>query len=178
MNIIVSFSARKDGNCDTIARYISSENDLRFNMRELDLQPCANCNYECMTEKCIYNDEIYSLLEKCSCADKVFFIVPMYCGNPSALYFILNERSQDFFMRNESLYEEFTKKLYIIGVYGNKQDYPDFLKLFQKQYEFSDANEHILGLERHLYHHKINDLLLNENEVREKIAAFAKNSDL
>ena len=26
--------------------------------------------------------------EKLSLADKIFYIVPMYCGNPSALYFI------------------------------------------------------------------------------------------
>ena len=37
--------------------------------------------------------------------------------NPSALYFILNERCQDYFMHNESRYEEIVEKLYIIGVY-------------------------------------------------------------
>ena len=64
-------------------------------------------------------DGIYSFFEKLSWAGRIFFIVPMYCGNPSALYFIMNERCQDYFMQNENQYEKIIEKLHIIGVYGN-----------------------------------------------------------
>lgn len=82
MNIIVSFSGRKDGNCDTIAKYISAKDDLILFMRGISTQPCANCDYECMSGRCKWRgDGIYSFFEKMSQADRIFFIIPMYCGN-------------------------------------------------------------------------------------------------
>lgn len=173
MNIIVSFSGRKDGNCDTIARYIFSEGDLLLFMREISTQPCANCNYECMSGQCRYHsDGIYSFFERLSLADRIFFIVPMYSGNPSALYFIMNERCQEYFMHNESQYEKMIEKLYIIGVYGNAKDYPDFLNSFARQYHFENSGKHILGLERHKYHHKMKDFLLEEEDVKAQLNRF------
>lgn len=173
MNIIVSFSGRKNGNCDRIAEYISTEGDLVLSMRDISTQPCAGCAYECMSGRCRYRgDGIYSFFENLSQADKIFYIVPMYCGNPAALYYILNERSQDYFMHNESQYEEIVEKLYIIGVYGSAQEYPEFLNSFVRQYEFRNPEKHILGLERHRYHQKMGDFLLDEEEVRARINEF------
>lgn len=173
MNIIVSFSGRRDGNCDMIAKYISSKDDLIFFMREISTRPCANCNYECMSGQCKYrSDGIYSLFEKLALADKIFYIVPMYCGNPSALYFIMNERCQDYFMQNETRYEKIAEKLYMIGVYGSAEDYPDFLSSFARQYNFENAEKHILGLERHKYDQKMKDLLLDEEDVKVKLNEF------
>lgn len=173
MNVILSFSGRKNGNCDRIAKYISSGDDRILYMREISLQPCADCDYECMSDRCKYHsDGIYSLFEQFSIADKIFFIVPMYCGNPSSLYFILNERSQDYFMQNETEYENMVEKLYIIGVYGSAEDDPDFLKTFARQYGFADMEKHILGLERHKYNQKMNQFLLEENDVNLKLDKF------
>ena len=173
VNIIVSFSGRSDGNCDTIAKYISLKGDCLLFMREISTQPCANCNYECMSGQCKYHgDGIYSFFEKLSLADKIFFIVPMYCGNPSALYFIMSERCQEYFMQNESQYEKMVEKLYIIGVYGNIEDYPDFLNSFARQYQFKNVEKHILGLERHRYNQKMKDLLLDEDDVKVKLNEF------
>ena len=173
LNIIVSFSGRKDGNCDTIAKYISSKDDLILFMREISTQPCANCDYECMSDQCRYHDDgIYSFFENLSLADKIFYIIPMYCGNPSALYFIMNERCQDYFMQNESQYERMLEKLYLIGVYGNAEDYPDFLNSLVRQYNFENVKEHVLGLERHKYNQKMKDLLLNEDDVKIKLNEF------
>lgn len=173
MNIIVSFSGRRGGNCDTIANYISTENDLLLFMREISTQPCAGCDYECMSGQCRYhNDGMYSFFERFNLADKIFFIVPMYCGNPSALYFIMNERCQEYFMQNESHYEKMVEKLYIIGVYGNAEDYPDFLNSFARQYDFDNVERHILGLERHKYDQKMKDLLLDEDDVKVKLNEF------
>lgn len=173
MNIIVSFSGRRDGNCDRIAKYISRKDDSVLFMREISTQPCANCDYECMSGQCKYHgDGIYSFLEKFPLVDKVFFIVPMYCGNPSALYFIMSERCQDYFMRNESQYDNIIKKLHIIGVYGNAEEYPDFLNFFARQYNFENVEEHILGLERHKYNQKMKDFLLDEDDVKMKLNEF------
>lgn len=105
-------------------------------------------------------------------ADKIFYIVPMYCGNPSALYFIMNEKSQAYFMQNEKSYDDFIRKLFVIGVYGNRMDYPDFEQTFARNYAFSEPEKHILGLERHQYGHKMQDYLLNEDEVKEKLKVF------
>lgn len=175
-NIIVSFSGRRNGNCDRIAEYISSKDDLILSMREISVRPCADCDYECMSDRCKYHsDGIYSFFEKIPLADKVFFIVPMYCGNPSALYFILNERCQDYFMHNESQYEEMVEKLYIIGVYGNAEDYPDFLNSFVRQYNFENVEKHVLGLERHKYDQKMKDFLLDEDDVKVRLKEFINN---
>ncbi len=173
MNIIVSFSGRSDGNCDTIAKYISTKDDSVLFMRELSTQPCANCHYECMSAQCKYRaDGIYAFFEKISLADKIFFIIPMYCGNPSALYFIMNERCQDYFVQNRDQYEQTVKKLYLIGIYGNADDYPDFLNIFARQYGFSNVKKHILGLERRQYNQKMKDFLLDIEDVRIKIDDF------
>lgn len=179
MNIIVSFSGRRDGNCDAISKYISSKDDLVLFMREISTQPCADCNYECMSGQCKYHgDGIYAFFEKCALADKIFFIVPMYCGNPSSLYFIMNERSQQYFMQNESHWEKMLKKLYIIGIYGNAENDPDFLNCFARQYPFRNVKQHILGLERHKYNQNMNDFLLNEDEVKVKLNEFVSGHDL
>lgn len=173
LNIIVSFSGRRDGNCDRIAEYVSSKEDLIFFMREICVQPCADCGYECMSGQCKYrSDGIYPLFEQFSTADKIFFIVPMYCGSPSALYFILNERSQGYFMQNEDQYENMVERLYIIGVYGSAEEYPLFLKSFAWQYGFANVEKHILGLERHKYHQGMNHFLLDEDDVRLKLDDF------
>lgn len=212
MSIIVSFSARKGGNCDQIAEYIAGrtaldeeqavfkeeqatlgegqvvlekdqtvpEGNKIVYMREVSVQPCADCAYECMNGMpCIYRqDGIYGLLRELSAADKVFFVVPMYCGCPSALYFILNERCQDFFMQPANQEASFYDRLYVIGVYGSQEATPDFLKLFADQYGFADAGRHILGLERHKYGSKMKDFLLTEREVQEKLDAFVRDCSI
>ena len=75
-------------------------------------------------------------------------------------------------MQNESHYEKMIEKLYIIGVYGNAEDYPDFLNSFARQYDFGNAEKHILGLERHKYNQKMKDLLLDEYDVKVKLNRF------
>lgn len=175
MNLVVSFSGRKNGNCDSIADYIAEEQDEVVYMREVSTQPCADCDYQCMRTACKYQEDgIYALFEKMSGAEKIFYVVPMYCGNPSALYYILNERSQGYFMRNMKLYEEITEKLRIVGIYGNHTDDPEFMNGFERDYHFENREQHLLGLERHRYGHKMRDFLLNEKEVRDKIDQFIR----
>ena len=106
MNMIISFSGRENGNCDSISEYIASKDDSIIYFRNLNVHECSRCKYECFKGRCKYRqDDIYNLYESMLSYDKIFFIVPMYCGNPSSLYFKFNERCQDFFMHNEDSYE-------------------------------------------------------------------------
>ena len=84
----------------------------------------------------------------------------------------MNERCQDYFMQNEEQYEKILEKIYVIGVYGNAQDDPDFLNFFARQYHFENAREHILGLERHKYHQKMKDFLLDNDDVKAELSRF------
>ena len=106
MKLVISFSAREKGNCDQIANHITSSNDKIIYLRNMNIHPCMNCNYECFEEKCVYReDDIYRIYNEMCNYDKVIFLVPMYGGNPSSLYFIFHERCQDYFMHNDN-YDE------------------------------------------------------------------------
>ena len=173
MNLIISFSGRKNGNCDNIAKYIASEDDSIVYFRNLNVHACSECNYECFEGNCKYRqDDIYHLYESMIHYDKVFLIVPMYCGNPSSLYFKWNERSQDFFMHNEDCYETIVSKLHIIGIYGDSKKTPDFIPCLAKWFEGTPYDHHVLGIERHHYHQKMADDILCVEEVRDLISRF------
>lgn len=105
-NLIISFSGRKNGNCDQIGQYIASAgsgNDKVVRFRELNAHPCCGCEYECFGGVCKYReDDVYSLYGEMCRYDRVILVVPMYCGNPASLYFIFHERCQDYFSHNES----------------------------------------------------------------------------
>ena len=62
--LLFSFSARKDGNCDEIARHLAKEEDKIIYFRDLNINSCSNCDYECFDNCCKYrNDDIYNLLD-------------------------------------------------------------------------------------------------------------------
>lgn len=173
MNLIINFSGRENGNCDSISKYIASEYDSVTYFRNLNVHDCSGCKYECFESYCKYHqDDIYTLYEKMLTYDKIFLIVPMYCGNPSSLYFKFNERNQDFFMHNEDSYQTIVSKLYIIGVYGDRKKTPNFIPYLSTWFECTVPNNHVLGIERHKYNQTINDNLLNVEEVRNMITCF------
>ena len=162
-----------------ISKYIAHENDSIVYFRDLNVHDCSGCKYECFEEDCKYrNDDMYNLCSSMSDYEKVFLIVPMYCGNPSSLYFKFNERCQDFFIHNEDNYEKILSKLYIIGVYGDRNKTPDFIPCLEKWFECTQFNNHVLGIERHKYGQKINDDILDVEEVKSLINTFVnkKNS--
>ena len=170
MNLIISFSGRESGNCDNISEYIASNDDSIIYFRNQNVHDCRDCKYECFTAYCKYHqDDMYHLCESMLCYDKIFFIVPMYCGNPSSLYFRFNERCQDFFMRNGQSYEAIVSKLYIIGVYGDINKTPDFIPCLNKWFENTQICNHVLGIERHRYNQTIADRILDVEEVRNMI---------
>ena len=172
MNLMISFSGRGNGNCDQIAKFAASQEDRIVRFRDLNVHPCSGCSYECFSGECKYrDDDVYNLYEQMLSYDKVILVVPMYCGNPSSLYFIFNERCQDYFMHNET-YDEIVKRLYIIGVYGDKNTTPDFVPCFEKWFHCTPYSGRVLGIQRHLYGQKLEDNILDVPEVREKLIDF------
>ena len=136
--LLISFSARQNGNCDDIIEFLGNQcTDLQIdtmNICDLSFVGCTDCNYQCMNDRCLYHDDdIYSFLDDTKEYKKVVYIVPMYCGFPSSFYFALNERSQDYWMQNEKYYNDFTKKIYIIGI-GNDNNNLLFQKIFEENF--------------------------------------------
>lgn len=131
--LYVSFSARDNGNSVDIANYSKTGKDRLILFKDLFYNPCSKCNYECFDSVCKYrHNDIYNLLDCMTKYKKIVFIVPMYCGNPSSLYFILSERMQDYFNHNEDKWDEFTNKLTIIGIYESDEEAPFFIEPFKK----------------------------------------------
>lgn len=173
MKLIISFSGRMKGNCDMISEYISNPEDKIVYFRDRNIHSCSNCEYECFHGYCKYHDDdIYEIYGKMTEYDKVILVVPMYCGNPSSLYFIFNERCQDYFMHNEDKYEDIISRLYIIGIYGKQENTPDFIPCLEKWFTCSKYENHVLGIERHEYNQKINDSVLNVEEVKKRLREF------
>ncbi len=171
--LYVSFSARENGNSKEIANYLKTEKDRLVLFKDIFYNPCYKCNYECFDSFCKYHhDDIYNLLGCMTKYKKIVFIVPMYCGNPSSLYFIFNERSQDYFMHNEDKYESIIKRLFIIGIYGNNEESPDFIPCLEKWFKGSKYTNHVLGIERHKYNLKLKDSILTVEEIKNSINEF------
>lgn len=122
--LIISFSSRKDGNCDSICKYIE-EIDPKYTesflFSENSITACGRCAYECFIDNkmCPYFDDPEDgLLRQLCLSDQVYFIVPNYCDYPCSNFFIFNERSQVFFQGNpERLdqYEAIPKKFIVVS---------------------------------------------------------------
>ncbi len=174
MNLIISFSARENGNCGLIARYIAGAGDEIVHFAGLHAHGCMACAYECFGGVCPHRvDGVYDLYRRMLDAERTCLLVPMYGGNPSSLYFSFCERGQDFF-RDEETWQAVVGKLCIIGIYGSQEESPDFLPCLNKWFAGTALTGRVLGLERHRYGQKMGDLLLDAAEVREMIDCFIK----
>lgn len=163
-NLYISFSARSNGNSENIIRYMMNDIDTIINFKDLFINQCSRCNYECIdTNKCKYRyDDVYSLLDASIHYNKIIFVIPIYCGNPSSLYFTLIERMQDYFSNNESKYSLFIKKLHIIGIYGSNEESPLFIPMIS---DILDNVDKCLPIQRHKYKLKMNDLVINNEYI-------------
>ena len=163
-NLYISFSARSNGNSENIIKYMMNDFDTFISFKDLFINPCNKCNYECMTiNKCKYRyDDIYHLLNNSIMYNKIIFVVPMYCGNPSSLYFTLMERMQDYFNNNEENYTLFVNKLHIIGIYGSNEEAPFFIPLISS---ILDNIDKCLPIQRHKYEIKMNDSVIKNKYI-------------
>ncbi len=172
MKLLIGFSGRRGGNCDQIAEYAAAEGDRIVYFRDMKAHPCSGCDYECFSGACRYRpDGVYDLYEAMHGCEKVVLIVPMYCGNPSSLYFIFNERGQDYFSHSD-VWDDIVKRLYVIGVYGSARITPGFVPCLGKWFEGTPYKNRVLGVERHRNGQRIGDRVLDVEEFRREIKAF------
>lgn len=101
---IISFSSRADGNCAKISKYLSNHyNRTNVCLHIIDnnsFGPCNNCDYECLQPRKVcpnLTDAQTAIIDDICSSDLVYFIVPNYCGLPSANYFAFNERLVGYF---------------------------------------------------------------------------------
>lgn len=176
-NLYISFSARSNGNCEQIMKYMMEDNDAFINFKDLFINSCNKCNYECLyVNKCKYRyDDIYSLLDNSIKYNKIILVVPMYCGNPSSLYFTLMERMQDYFSNNEINYPLFINKLHIIGIYGSNEETPYFFPIISSI--LNDFNK-CLPIQRHKYEIKMNDSVIDNKYIVDLIDSYKRKMGL
>lgn len=55
--------------------------------------------------------------------------------------------------------------MFYIGIYGSKEEYPYFLKHFETLYDAKECDKHILGIERHKYSLKLNESIMDIEEI-------------
>ncbi|QVK17323.1 flavodoxin family protein [Mycoplasmatota bacterium] len=174
---VVSFSGRNKGNCSSLMNLIrdhySNENVSTINVRDLIIHECSGCEYECMENVCPFiKDDLFSLFEITKEFDYLIWLVPMYCGNPSSLYFKVNERSQCYWMKDEKYYNHFASKLFIIGI-GNGEVVSTFKNVLSLPFECQDINKHVMILSPHDYKlNSIVDLLVDVISVKNQILKF------
>ena len=178
--LIVSFSGRKNGNCNQISDFIQkSVPDAEiFRFSENPIRPCGECAYECFEDNrmCPHIDDgEYGLLERICLSDLVYFVVPNYCDYPCANFFIFNERSQVYFQsyRERLLaYEAVPKKFIVVS----NSDSPNFAAAFDYH---CAAEPEILYLSAKKYgQNSIDGDLLTAIEVRAAINRFVEPEDL
>lgn len=114
MTTIVSFSSRKDGNCNKIRRFIQENitNSSGYSFSDFKIEPCGNCEYECFRNRlsCPHTQDMENKLLEAICrSEKAYFIVPNYCDYPCGNFFIFNERSNCFFQGREDLLEQYLR---------------------------------------------------------------------
>ncbi|MGM9873888.1 MAG: helix-turn-helix domain-containing protein [Bacilli bacterium] len=171
-NLFISFSGRDYGNCYDVAHRKMNDNDVYVAFKDLSYHPCSKCNYECFKKKCKYrNDDIYNLIDTSLRYKNIVLLVPEYCSNPSSLYFIFNERMQDYFHANEDKWDEFINKINIVAVFGSEEETPLFIPTLLN---LVNGNKNkILKIERHKYQLKPNDKVIDNKQLLEIIDNFS-----
>ena len=112
--VLIRFSSRNFGNCkaiaDKIRDYYQTKKVLDFTVDANTVEPCSNCDYECLTpgKTCPNLDDVQKTIMEAICnADLTYFIVPNYCGYPCANYFAFNERTVGYFNGDRELMKKY-----------------------------------------------------------------------
>ena len=133
--VIVSFSSRTAGNCSAIAEECGKfygETARIFRFSDLFPTPCGRCGQECFSpgRSCPHRaDGIYALYDALTHSDLAVFVVPNYCDYPCSNFFLFNERSQCYFLPEESRearYEAVRKKFIVVSNTNRENFLPAF----------------------------------------------------
>ena len=170
-SIFISFSGRDKGNCYDIAHHLLNANDSYISFKDISYHSCSNCEYECFNKRCKYkDDDVYKLYESALSYKNIVLLVPMYCSNPSSLYFTYNERMQDYFSLNSEKWKTYISKLKIIAIFGSEKETPLFIPTLLQLVD--DDESKILKIERHNYNLKMCEKVIDNSELIDLIDSF------
>lgn len=123
--VLIGFSSRENGNCAAISAHIrahyATENVRSFIMDPNTVQPCGNCNYQCLAPgaNCPNLSTAQTAAMDAVChADLVYYVIPNFCGYPCANYFAYNEKCVGYFNGDRILmqkYLEIPKRFVIVS---------------------------------------------------------------
>ena len=155
--LVLSFSGRKDGNCDGIGRCVSGLTGADFiRFADLHAQPCGECDYECLRGgACPKKDGVFRLYDQIAAAEECVFLLPNYADFPCAQFFIFAERGTGWFGGSEeklARYMAVPKKAIVISG-GAEESFRHALSMQADRLEFLfiSAKEYGQGsLEGHL----------------------------
>lgn len=173
--VILSFSGRKNGNCERIAAQLKSLTEGKvFSFADLSVHPCGQCRYECFErgEHCPhFHDDLRSIYEAILQSDCAYYILPNYCDFPNAHFFAFNERSLCVFSGNEALLEAYGRipKKFIVISGGEENN-------FRAALSQHSENPDILFLRAKDFGQRSTDGALTESpEAIAKIDSFMQN---
>ncbi|MCH5151853.1 MAG: hypothetical protein J1F65_04255 [Clostridiales bacterium] len=171
---IVSFSSRKNGNCDRISEFVSSlyPNAKRYNFSKVKVNACGDCKYQCFErgDKCPHaRDKEREILDAITNSELSIFIVPNYCDYPCSNYFVFNERGICYFQKNDELltkYLEVPKKFIVVS--NTNQDH------FRQAFRYQTSGEPDVLFLAAYEHGKISTDgdLITSSEVTEDLREF------
>jgi multimeric flavodoxin WrbA len=172
--VILNFSGRNAGNCNEIGEFIKeyhkNANILSCNVGEC-WNPCGGCDYECLKPgvQCpVLTEQQTQVMDAALAADLIYYIVPNYCGCPTANYYAFNERAVGYFNMDRTKMGQFAnvrKKFIIVSNTEN----PAFALAMQLQSKEPD----ILYLKTSAYQKKsISGDLLTAEQAQEDLKAF------
>ena len=171
--VIVSFSGRKNGNCEQISRFVASLTDGKvFSFADFSIEPCGKCEYECFKERvsCPFiGDMEVNVLEAITQSDKACFVIPNYCDYPNANFFIFNERSQCFFQGRPDVLEAYLKVPKKVVVVSNTGE-ENFRKAME--YQAEEETEFLFLAAKEFGKKSIDGDLMSSEAVRERIRKF------
>lgn len=174
---ILSFSSRRNGNCDAIAAYIASLTRGAVHcFSAMHPNPCGHCAYECFhsADDCPHiHDGVRLLYETVLRADMVYYLVPNYCDFPCANFFIFQERGQCCFQgagEKERAYLAVPKRFIVVSNTGEEH----FRAAFR---EHVQGAPDVLFLAAGAYGRvSIDGDLLRSDAAREAVRAFVQRS--
>lgn len=175
---VISFSGRRNGNCQRIAKrimqFFECRNAVLYDFSDFSISPCGKCQLECFKEKsdCSYfGDMERAIYDSITNSDMSYFIVPNYCDFPCSNFFAFNERSQCYFQGEPELlerYEAAPKRFIVVSNTGKD----NFVAAFSQHVS---SQPDILFLSAKTYGKiSINGDLLSSAEAADDILSFIK----
>lgn len=169
--IVVAFSGRRGGNCDSVGLLAAGQMQAEFvRFADLKAESCGECAYECLRGgDCPKKDGVFALYDAIAAAEECMFVLPNYADFPCANFFIFAERGTGWFGGSKERLQRYMavpKKAIVIS--GGEQE--NFRRIMEYQAEKTD----VLFLSAKEFGQSSLAGRLTENEAaREMIRAFA-----